>query len=303
MASDFSLRRIDAAPGLISVILLAVLVLAAGCVTAPQSTDHLALSDLSPEGLAAKGLPTQWVLVWNDEFSGREIADHWTHEVNAWGGGNNELQYYTDRSRNSRVRGGTLQIIAHEEDYTGPEGQRDYTSARMISRYNGDWKYGMFEIRAKLPDGPGMWPAIWMMPTDEVYGGWAASGEIDIMEMVGYAPGEVHGTIHYGAEWPDNASLGRAFTLPTGEKFIDNFHTFTLIWQETEMHWYVDGEHYSSINNWRTDGHDFPAPFDQRFYMILNLAVGGNWPGPPNSLTSFPQRLVIDYVRVYQTPE
>ena len=279
-------------------VALVALVATSGC--ASGSDAPIAADDLAPEALAAEELPTDWQLVWNEEFSGREIASDWTHEVNAWGGGNNELQYYTARPENSYVRGGRLHIVARKEYYEGPEGARAYTSARLNTKGAGDWRYGRFEIRAKLPEGQGIWPAIWMLPSDEVYGGWAASGEIDIVELVGNAPDRVHGTLHYGGEWPMNTYTGDSYRLPGDERFSDSFHVFTLIWEEGAFHWFVDGEHYQTQRYWRTQGHEFPAPFDQRFHILLNVAVGGNWPGPPDETTEFPQEMVVDYVRVYQ---
>jgi beta-glucanase (GH16 family) len=150
-----------------------------------------------------------------------------------------------------------------------------------------------------MPVGKGMWPAIWMMPTDNVYGGWAASGEIDIMEYLGHEANKVHGTLHYGGSPPGNKNSGKTYTLANGG-FNDDFHTFTLIWEEGKIQWLVDGELYQTQTSWSTTGGSFPAPFDQRFHMILNLAVGGNWPGNPDATTVFPQEFVVDYVRVYQ---
>jgi len=149
--------------------------------------------------------PEGWELVWHDEFSGTTIdASKWSHEVNAQGGGNNELQYYTNRSKNSYVENDCLVMQALKEHYTGTEGTREYTSARLRTLRKGDWKYGRFDIKAKLPSGKGLWPAIWMLPSENKYGGWAASGEIDIMELVGHEPNKVYGTLHYGGEWPNN---------------------------------------------------------------------------------------------------
>lgn len=245
-----------------------------------------------------------WNLVWHDEFSGKSLdITKWSFEVNAQGGGNNELQYYTDRPENAYVKDGMLHIVALDEPYTGPEGTRDYTSSRLRTKDKGDWTYGRFEIRAKLPTGKGIWPAIWMMPTDSVYGTWAASGEIDIMELIGHEPYMVYGTLHYGGEWPYNAHSGDYYILKDGQVFPDDFHTFTLEWEPREFRWYVDGELYQTQTDWYTDGGNFPAPFDQRFYIILNIAVGGNWPGSPNDQTQFPQVMQVDYVRVYKKSE
>lgn len=241
-----------------------------------------------------------WELVWQDEFDAPEIdLTKWEHEVNAHGGGNNELQYYTDHSKNSYIENSTLVIEAIRENYTGPEGTREYTSARLRTRNKGDWKYGRFDIRAKLPFGQGLWPAIWMLPTDWVYGGWPLSGEIDIMELLGHEPGRVYGTIHYGESWPVNSHSGGNLTLPFGGFHLD-FHVFTVEWDTTEIRWYMDGEHYHTETDWFTSSADYPAPFDQRFHILLNVAVGGNWPGDPDHTTYFPQRMYVDYVRVYK---
>ena len=252
------------------------------------------------------GLQAQnWELVWSDEFDVDTLDESkWSYQYGTGasegltGWGNNELQYYTDREENIYVDDGKLHIVARQESYQG----MNYTSARIRSIHNGDWKYGRFEIRARLPKGQGIWPAIWMMPTDNVYGGWAASGEIDIMELVGHDPHIVHGTLHYGGSWPENVHTGDSYRLETGD-FSDDFHTFALEWEKGEIRWYVDGEHYQTQNNWYTEGENFPAPFDQRFHMIMNLAVGGDWPGSPDHTTTFPQEMVVDYVRVYQDPD
>lgn len=246
-----------------------------------------------------------WNLVWNDEFDGADIdPTKWEHEVNAQGGGNNELQYYTDRQANSYVEDGKLIIQALQENFTGPEGTRDFTSARLRTKDRGDWLYGRFDIRAKLPKGQGLWPAIWMLPTDWEYGGWAASGEIDIMELVGHEPGTIHGTIHYGGEYPENTHTGNNYSLPASQgDFSDDFHTFSIIWEENSIEWYVDDIHYLTLNQWHSTGGPYPAPFDKRFHLLLNVAVGGNWPGNPDETTQFPQTMEVEYVRVYERAE
>ena len=244
--------------------------------------------------------PPGYELVWNDEFNGTHIATvRWEHEVNGWGGGNNELQYYTDRPENSYVENGLLYIVARKEEYTGPDGTRQYTSARMRTLNIGDWQYGRFDIRAKMPVGQGMWPAIWMLPTEWIYGGWAASGEIDIMEYLGHEPNKVYGTLHYGGTPPDNVHSGTSYTLPNGT-FAAGFHLFTLEWDTTEFRWYVDGDLYQTQKEWYTQNQMYPAPFDQKFHLLLNVAVGGNWPGNPDDTTVFPQMMVVDYVRVFK---
>jgi len=244
--------------------------------------------------------PEGYELVWNDEFNSDIIdTSKWEFEVNADGGGNNELQYYTDRPENAYLDSGKLVIKAIHATYTGDDGVRDYTSARLRTKYKGDWLYGRFVIRAKLPAGQGLWPAIWMLPTDWEYGDWAASGEIDIMELLGQGPNKVYGTLHYGGPWPDNVHTGDSFTLPSGD-FVKEYHIFSLEWEEGVMRWYVDDSLYETQTNWYTSGADFPAPFDKRFHLILNVAVGGNWPGNPDETTEFPQTIMVDYVRVFQ---
>jgi len=244
-------------------------------------------------------------LVWYDEFDGPNIdLTKWEHEVNGWGGGNNELQYYTDRPENSFIENGCLVIQALEETYTGPDGTREYTSARLRTLNKGDFLLGKIEARLKLPSGQGMWPAFWMLPTDWVYGGWAASGEIDVMEAVNI-PKQIVGSIHYGGVAPDNTSSNGYYSEGHGPKATDfskDFHIYTLEWEANEMRWYVDGNLYSTKTDWWSTGGPYPAPFDQRFHLLLNLAVGGNWPGDPDESTVFPQRYYIDWVRVYQIP-
>ncbi len=244
--------------------------------------------------------PEGYELVWHDEFENENIdLSKWEFEVNAAGGGNNELQYYTDRSENAYIESGKLVIKAIHSTYTGDDGVRDYTSARIRTKNHGDWLYGRFEIRAKLPVGQGLWPAIWMLPTDWEYGSWASSGEIDIMELLGQEPDRVYGTIHYGGEWPNNVHTGTSFRL-SNQNFTNQFHVFALEWEETEMRWYVDDSLYATQHEWYTSEAEYPAPFDKRFHMILNVAVGGNWPGNPDNSTVFPQEMIVDYVRVFQ---
>ena len=259
---------------------------------------------------------SDWQLVWADEFDGTSIDDdNWTHEVNCDGGGNNEAQCYTDSADNSYVSEGSLKIVALPAE----EGaQKPYTSARLNTRYKADFKYGRIEMRAKMPSGQGSWPAFWMMPTDEVYGGWPRSGEIDIVEAVnlkaadidGNPENHIYGTLHYGQEWPNNDSSGQAYSLPSGANPADDFHTYAIEWQEGEIRWYMDGYLYAtqrrsevrynangdatglSHRGWYAEyyeqgtgeltTHWDNAPFDQEFHLILNLAVGGAWPEAVN---------------------
>jgi beta-glucanase (GH16 family) len=244
------------------------------------------------------------VLVWADEFDGTEVdLSRWTFqqgdgsEVGLPGGwGNNELQYY--RPENATVSGGFLTITAKEEFFGG----RNYTSARMRTLAKGDWTFGRLEMRARMPVGQGPWPAFWMLPSDQsIYGGWAAGGEIDIVEYLGSDTDRIFGTIHYGGAFPNNTLSGDDYILPTGT-FADDFHVFAIEWEYGVIRWYVDDILYVTRNSWYTTGGPFPAPFDVDFHLLLNMAVGGNLPGPPDATTMFPQELVVDYVRVYQVP-
>jgi beta-glucosidase len=233
-----------------------------------------------------------WNLVWNDEFDGDSVDNtKWVPETAGTGFGNAELQYYTDEPENLRVEAGNLVIEAHEERYMG----LNYTSAKIRTMVLAQWAYGRFDIRARLPEGQGMWPAFWMLPYPLRYGGWPAGGEIDIMEYLGHETNRVYGTIHYG----DYDSQSGDFVLEEGS-FADDFHVFTFIWEEEAMRWYIDGVHFQTFTDWYTQNAPYPAPFDATFYLQLNLAVGGVWPGNPDETTVFPQQLLVDYVRVYQ---
>lgn len=241
-----------------------------------------------------------WTLVWSDEFEGSTLdGSRWSAQtgdgcdLGICGWGNNELQWY--QAENAVVADGLLTITARQESVEG----KSYTSARLRTARKGDWTYARIEARARLPRGQGIWPAIWMLPTDNVYGSWAASGEIDIMELVGHEPATVHGTLHYGGEWPANQSSGDSYTLESGV-FQDSFHTFALEWEDGVMRWFVDDTLYQTQRQWSTSVAPYPAPFDQRFHLLVNVAVGGDWPGSPDGSTSFPQELEIDWIRVYQ---
>ena len=243
-------------------------------------------------------VPAGWELVWHDEFDGPAIdLSKWEFEVNGKGGGNQELQYYT--TNNASIRDGRLVIEARKERFTGPDGARAYTSSRLRTRLHGDWLYGRFDIRARLPAGRGLWPAIWMLPTDNRYGGWPHSGEIDIMELVGHEANRAHGTLHFSRADGRHTYQGRPFTLPQGD-FAQDFHVFRLDWEPGAFRWHVDDALVQTQTNWNAKAGPFPAPFDQRFHLLLNFAVGGQWPGPPDAKTQFPQSLLVDYVRVYR---
>lgn len=242
----------------------------------------------------------EWKLVWQDEFNGDSLnSSQWKIEVNAFGGGNQEQQIYTDRSKNVRVHNGHLVIEAHH-DYASVAGtSRPYSSGRIHSKRRGDWKYGRFEVRAKLPAGQGMWPAIWMLPSNDHYGGWARSGEIDILEFKGQEPDTIWGTLHYGKQWPNNVHTGE--TLKTaGTDYTADFHVYAIEWEEGEIRWYLDGKLWQTQTKWNSGDAAFPAPFDRKFHMILNVAVGGQFVGPTSPDTKLPAAMLVDYVRVYQ---
>ncbi|NQX91584.1 MAG: family 16 glycosylhydrolase [Flavobacteriales bacterium] len=252
--------------------------------------------------LAALGSKAQCdVLVWADEFESNQLSsDNWTYEIGdgcpqLCGWGNNELQYYTDSDQNTVLENGELKIRAVYDENS----QTPYTSARLISKDKVSFTSGKVEARIKMPIGQGMWPAFWLLPNDNDYGIWPLSGEIDITEMVGFEPSTTHGTIHYGGMWPNNVFTGESATLTLGT-LNDNFHTYAVEWDEGEIRWYIDDALYSVKTT--NDLGTFPWSFDQEFYIILNLAIGGNWPGYPDESTSFPQEMVVDYVRVYQGP-
>lgn len=294
---------------------------------------------------------SDWKMVWSDEFDGTSIdSSKWTHEVNCSGGGNQEQQCYTDTAENSFVSDGTLKIVAMPAE---DGADLPYTSARMVTKDKGDWKYGRFEIRAKLPFGQGTWPAFWMLSTDEVYGTWPRSGEIDIMEAVnlkeigpdGMAHNSTVGQLYYGSGTPNQDfqfdSSGTTYAMPDGVSPADDFHTYAVEWQEGEIRWYVDDYLFQTqrqselkINSsgvvtglnhkgWYAEFFDIitgqledhwdSAPFDQDFHILLNLAIGGAFPGNTNNAANFPdtngidpaalangQTFEIDYVRVYE---
>ena len=237
-----------------------------------------------------------WKLVWSDEFNGTSIdTNHWKFETgnhNGWG--NHELEYYTGRPDNACVSNGVLHIVARHESTNG----FSYTSARIKGEGLFSKKYGRFEFRAKVPQGKGYWPALWLMPEHSPYGRWPACGEIDVMENRGNYPAVVQGTIHYAETNGDHLQSTEIFTFPQNEG-ADNFHNYILEWTTNSINWSVDGQLYETQTNWSTVNAPYPAPFDQPFYIILNLAVGGTYAGSPDTNTIFPGEMQVDYVRVY----
>jgi beta-glucanase (GH16 family) len=245
-----------------------------------------------------------WTLVWSDEFDGPSgtlvDAGKWAFDLGGSGWGNQELESYTDRPRNASLNGeGALAISALRETYKGSDGiSRDYTSARIKTQGTFELAYGRFEARLKLPRGQGLWPAFWMLGADISKVGWPACGEIDIMENIGREPSMVHGTIH-GPGYSGGNGIGAPFSLAGGARFADDFHVFAVEWEPTALRFYVDMSLYAT----RTPA-DLPAGqrwvFDHPFFLLLNVAVGGSWPGSPDGTTVFPQTMLVDYVRVYR---
>jgi beta-glucanase (GH16 family) len=239
-------------------------------------------------------------IVWADEFNGDEINPaSWEHQVfPGVDSGNNELQYYTARPENSFIRDGKLVIRAMEEDYKN----HNYTSARLHTKGRCDFLYGRIEGRIKIPSTKGIWPAFWMMPSKSVFGGWPHSGEIDIMESVNTAD-EVYGSLHFAGPDGNHAHEGGGISAKEAGidgLFSDDFHIYSIEWEPNEIRWYVDGQLYSSKTNWQSHVGPFPAPYNQEFHIILNVAVGGSWPGSPDETTVMPQEMIVDWIRVYQ---
>jgi beta-glucanase (GH16 family) len=239
---------------------------------------------------------TPWRLVWSDEFNGTGGIDSskWSAQTGGGGWGNNELEFYTDRVENAYQADGNLNIKAIKETYKG----RDYTSARLVTQNKFTTTYGRVEARIKIPYGQGIWPAFWMLGANIGSVGWPSCGEIDIMENVGNKPSIVHGTIH-GPGYAGGAGIGATNALPNNKRYADSFHVFAVEWEQNVIRIYRDDVLYVT----RTPA-DLPPGtkwvFDHDFYILLNLAVGGGWPGNPDGSTVFPQTMQVDYVRVYQ---
>jgi beta-glucanase (GH16 family) len=231
-------------------------------------------------------------LVWSDEFSGSTIdRTNWTFDIGGGGWGNNEYEFYTDRPENARIENGSLVIEARKERYRN----RNYTSARLKSQGLRSWTYGRVEARIKIPYGQGIWPAFWMLGNDITTAGWPNCGELDIMENIGREPAIVHGTLH-GPNYSGASGIGGQYTLATGV-FSNDYHVFAVEWYPDHISWFVDNTLYMT----KTTA-DVPGVwvFNHPFFIILNVAVGGYWPGYPDATTTFPQFMQVDYVRVYQ---
>ena len=232
-------------------------------------------------------------LVWSDEFSGKTIDPLvWNYDIGGSGWGNNELEYYTNSSKNAFVTNGYLVIEARKETYK----TNNYTSARLLSKDKKSFTYGRIDFRAKLPKGQGIWPALWMLGSNISTKSWPACGEIDIMELLGHEPQKTYGTIHWGAAGGPSTHIGGNYSL-NSQTFSDRFHVFSLLWETNKLSFLIDNIPFFSADKSQVNG-DYP--FDKPFFFIMNVAVGGNWPGNPDTTTIFPQRMIVDYVRVFQ---
>ena len=271
--------------------LLPILILFITCQEPKSAEKQPAVNEWDKEG---------WALVWNDEFDGPALnLEKWSYEIGGHGWGNNELQYYSDDDSTAFIQDGKLVIRADlvPQGTGSSENLRYFSSARLRTSGKGDRRYGRIEVKAKLALGQGIWPAIWMLPTDWMYGGWPESGEIDIMEHVGYDPGRVHGSIHTGSyNHKINTQRGGSKLL---DKISSKFYVYAIEWYEDRIDFLIDDSKYFSFQN---DGkNDFNTwPFNQRFHLLINIAVGGDWPGSPDETTQFPTEMEVEYVRVYE---
>ncbi len=298
------------------------------------SSDDLPVPLAAPNGESYHPAFEGWNLIWSDEFEGSELdRTKWEVETSCWGGGNNERQCYTDRLRNVELSNGLLRLKAYPEEFTGqqyPQGWPDgpgaqitqaYTSGKVRTRELADWTYGRFEARIKLPSGQGTWPAFWMLPASNVYGGWPLSGEIDIMEAVnlgascsdcdgGWGENRSSGALHFGDPWPNNTFLTDKTTLSGDFEAKDQYHVFAVEWGQGRLNWFVDGVKFMTLDEeqWFTAALDksdnATAPFDESFYLMFNLAVGGDLSENNNEnrfdTSVFPTEMLVDWVRVYE---
>jgi beta-glucanase (GH16 family) len=251
--------------------------------------------------------PPGYTLVWSDEFNSadRSTPDpaKWHYDLGGNGWGNDELEFYTDHPQNAHIENGHLVITAQEEKSITPKGiTREYTSARIKTQTLFSQAYGRFEARIQIPQGMGLWPAFWMLGEDLPAVNWPRCGEIDIMENIGKEPSSIHASLHgppAPASGKRTADLTEKFSLPGQRKIADDFHLFAVEWEPQELRFYIDQTRYATFTRKQWPAHA-PWPFDHKFFIILNLAVGGSWPGAPDSSTVFPRQMLVDYVRVYR---
>jgi beta-glucanase (GH16 family) len=254
-----------------------------------------------PPSLAASG----WTLSWSDEFNGPDGSApdsfKWTYDLGGQGWGNKELECYTNRLQNAHIQAGNLVIAAQKESapFACSDGTTgSYTSARLKTQGLFSQPYGRFEARIKIPEGQGMWPAFWMLGNDITTVNWPKCGEIDIMENIGKEPATIHGSLHGPSSTSRTSDATAPFSLPAGEDFADAFHLYAVEWEPGVIRFYVDTTLYATFtqSQWPAGG---TWVFDHPFFILLNVAVGGSWPGSPDSTTQFPQQMLVDYVRVY----
>jgi len=247
---------------------------------------------------------TGFKLAWSDEFNGADgsspDSSKWTYDTGGKGWGNNELECYTNLTQNAQMKGGNLVITAmHQPAYACDGGTtNDYTSARLKTQGLFSQTYGRFEARIKIPAGQGMWPAFWMLGNNITSVGWPKCGEVDIMENIGREPGTVHGSLHGPSTVSNTSDATAPFSLPAGQNFADDFHLYAVEWEPGTVRFYVDSNLSGTFkpSQWPAGG---TWVFDHPFFIILNVALGGSWPAPPNATTMFPQQMLVDYVRVY----
>ncbi|MBI5914530.1 MAG: family 16 glycosylhydrolase [Bacteroidetes bacterium] len=255
--------------------------------------------DINNTGYSTPATYVGYDLLWADEFAGASLnTGDWGFDLgdgcsNNCGWGNNELEYYTDTEKNVLLINGHLVIEAHLES----KGGRNYTSTRMKTQGKKSFQYGRIDIRAKLPEGQGIWPALWMLGEDITSVGWPACGEIDIMEYLGHETNKVYGTGHWGPDFTQHGYKG-SFIVSNGAAFNEEFHVFSVDWKENEIVWLMDDQPYFTLTPTDTGVDDWA--FNKPFFFIFNMAVGGNWPGNPDNSTTFPQRMIVDYVRVFE---
>jgi beta-glucanase (GH16 family) len=280
------------------------LIALAGCghVTSSELSGGAATVADGASGVPAS--PTQlegWQLTWSDEFEGADgdlpDASRWRHDLGGDGWGNAELQHYTERAENASMDGqGHLRIVAREEAYGG----NAYTSGRLKTQGLFQQAYGRFEARIQMPAGQGIWPAFWMLGANITSAGWPACGEIDIMEFLGHEPLSTYGSLH-GPGFSGGSAISERFNRPEGPGFDDGFHTFAVVWDPTRILFEVDGERYHSVKIQSVPPEGWV--FNQDFFLILNVAVGGHWPGYPDETTVLPATMLVDYVRVWERVE
>ena len=252
---------------------------------------------------APPGAKAQWTLAWSDEFTDPQLDNSkWVYDIGGGKWGNQELEYYTDLPQNVSIHDGKLAITARQEKHTDTNKTIwNFTSGRIKTLGKFTQTYGRFEARIKVPFGQGIWPAFWMLGEDIAQVDWPNCGEIDIMENIGKEPAIVHGTIH-GPGYSGAGGIGNLYALPQGQRFADEFHVFAVEWEPRAIRFYVDDNLYAT----RTPAELPPGKkwvYDHPFFLLINLAVGGDWPGNPDASTVFPQTMLVDYVRVYSRKE